>query len=368
MKILINVWSTLAGSTQLTSAFAAFALVSCFLQPNRARAASANGINTDATVPTNTVVANVSVGLYPTYAVVTPDSSTVYVCSNFTKSVSVIDAATNTVSSVISVGSGPSGLALTLDGSTLYVANTTDGTISVVDTSTNTVTTTLPVGAFPTLPTASPDGKSVYVPCATQIQIIDTTSNQIRATVLVPDAANPVQVLFNRDGTYAYSVCDVTLLRNGIDLDGLLQINTRSLEVTPRLWKKLQGFIGAVADSHDHTLFIGEYFLTGPRDMALGVFNTVTNQISGKISFIPYDGRMSGMPAVTSNGEYLYVPLAHDIIIADIATGKAVGEPIPIGGASFVAIAPNGKYAYVGANVGYPNSQGAVLVIAIGSK
>jgi YVTN family beta-propeller protein len=182
MQILNNFWSRITRSTHATSVFVFFALASCLAQPIRAQQTSAHRKHPAATLPTNTVVANVSVGLDPSFAVVSPDSSTFYVANQMANTVSVIDAVTNTVTSSISVGNSPLGLALTPDGSTLYVANGGNDSISVVDTATNTVT----VGSGPLLLAVSPDGKSLYVPCSTQIQIIDTANNQISNTVPVP--------------------------------------------------------------------------------------------------------------------------------------------------------------------------------------
>ena len=150
-------------------------------------------------------------------AVVSPDSSKVYVASGLPNTVSVIDTSTNTVSAVIPLGSSPGGLALTPDGTTLYVSAGTPsgGTVLVIDTSTNAITTTVKVGDAPQQLAASPDGKAIYVPCSSDIEIISTASNQVTATVRAPGQAEPTQVLFDRDGTDAYVVCQVTQLRNG---------------------------------------------------------------------------------------------------------------------------------------------------------
>ncbi len=74
----------------------------------------------------------------------------VYVTSDLSNTVSVIDTATNTViGSPIPVGVSPTGVAVTPDGSKVYVANELDNTVSVIDTATNMVTATIPVGSFP---------------------------------------------------------------------------------------------------------------------------------------------------------------------------------------------------------------------------
>ena len=135
------------------------------------------------------------------------------------------------------------------------------------------------------------------------------------------------------------------------------------------LWNKLRNFSTGVADTSDNTLFIGEELRNQQGYMvpALERFNTVTKKALGKTSFIPDDDLLYA-PAVTPDGKYLYVAVSPDIIIVDTATQQAVGKPIPIVAAGCVAIVPNGKYAYVGDDVGAPNSYGVLFVIAISAQ
>jgi YVTN family beta-propeller protein len=363
-------WLSLVRSVHWTSILV-LGVICSVVRSGMAQEPSGNGINTDASPPKNTVVANITVGTAATFGVVSPDSNTLYVASELGNTVSVIDATTNTVTSVIPVGSIPVGLALTPDGTALYVANVGDGTVSVIDTATSAVTATLKIGNVTSLPAANPNGKSIYVPFASGIQIIDTSTKQLAGTVPVTDA-QPIQVLFNRDGTYAYAVCDVSESSQGTAIGGVLQINTSSLVTTQYLWNKLPQVGNAVANPRQNTLLIGELIQKGPGlgHTTLAVFDTVTGTEAGKIPFRSYDGDVLGIPTITPNGAYAYVPLVPDIIIVDTAANKAVGEPIPIPEASFVAIAPNGKYAYAstGANFGSPNRHSVVFVIAIGPK
>jgi len=356
--------SVLAGNVHRIT-FLVLGVICMLVRPGLAQQPSPNAINTDASPPTNTVVANITVGTDAAFAAVSPDSTTVYVTSRSDNTVSVINASTNEVTSVISVGSTPIGLALTPDGTTLYVSNLIDGTVSVIDTATNAVIGVVKVGDIASRLGANPNGKTIYVPFSTGIRIIDTGTNQITATVPVKNA-QPVQVLFNRDGTYAYALCQVGQSNKGNEIYGILQINTSSLVTKEYLWNQLPGSDSAVTDISKNTLLITEFIQKGNGNAALAVFDTVTGAITGKAPFKSYDGGAL-MPAITPNGAYAYVPTVPDIIIVDIATRKAVGEPIPIE-ASFVAIAPNGKYAYAGATIGNPKSHGAVLVIAIGPK
>jgi YVTN family beta-propeller protein len=105
---------------------------------------------------TNTVVATVPVGDFPTGAAVTPDGKHVYVVNFFSppNNVSVIDTATNTVVATVPVGNFPEGVAVAPDGKHAYVTNNESCSVSVIDTASNTVVATVPVGveasaAFP---------------------------------------------------------------------------------------------------------------------------------------------------------------------------------------------------------------------------
>ena len=104
---------------------------------------------------------------------VSRDGTKVYVASQATNTVSVINAATNTVTSHIQLGGRtPQLMAISPDGKTLYVTTTsydddgfvTGSTITKISTTTNKVSGTVKnVGLVPYGITVSPDGKKVYV-------------------------------------------------------------------------------------------------------------------------------------------------------------------------------------------------------------
>ena len=77
--------------------------------------------------------------------------------TNTSGTVSVINTMTNTIVATISVGIFPSGVAITPDGTRAYVANIVNS-ISVIDTATNAVVATIPSGQFPTGLAITPDG------------------------------------------------------------------------------------------------------------------------------------------------------------------------------------------------------------------
>ncbi len=93
-------------------------------------------------IPNNSVVATIPVGLTPFDLSLTPDGSLLYVVNARGNNVSVIDTTTNQVIATVPVGTGPQSVATTPDGATVYVANTIGNSVSTIQTSTNTVSST----------------------------------------------------------------------------------------------------------------------------------------------------------------------------------------------------------------------------------
>jgi len=88
----------------------------------------------------------VKVGSHPQSVSVHPDLGTAYVSNGADNTVSVINLNTFDETQTIAVGSEPRGTVLSPDGSTLYVSNFSDGTVSVIDTGSNTLTQTIDLG------------------------------------------------------------------------------------------------------------------------------------------------------------------------------------------------------------------------------
>jgi YVTN family beta-propeller protein len=96
-------------------------------------------------LPSNTTVASIPLGIAPYDSAITPDGTQLYVVNANSNTVSVIDTATNTVVATIPVGNSPQSIAITPDGTLAYVANTVGGSLSIIQTSTNKVLNTIPL-------------------------------------------------------------------------------------------------------------------------------------------------------------------------------------------------------------------------------
>ena len=112
--------------------------------------ATANGLVNVISIPSNTPVATIPVGVNPFGSIISPDGTRLYVVNNGSKSVpsngvSVIDTASDTVIATVAVGLRPTSLDVTPDGALVYVTNSGANTLSIIQNSTNTVTSTVPL-------------------------------------------------------------------------------------------------------------------------------------------------------------------------------------------------------------------------------
>ena len=82
----------------------------------------------------------------PDGLVITPDGAKVYVSSNSSNVVDVIDTQSNAITSSIVVGMQPAGLSITRDGAYVVSSVQGDGQVAVISTATDTVVGTTPVG------------------------------------------------------------------------------------------------------------------------------------------------------------------------------------------------------------------------------
>ncbi len=122
---------------------------------------------------TNSCVATVRVGAYPTRLAVTPDGRFIYVTNKGDATVSVIDASNNTVIATIAVEVNPTGVTANRQGTRVYVTNLTAGTLSIIQTATNAVVATLRVGGAPNAVALTPDAAFAYVANLDEIAVVD---------------------------------------------------------------------------------------------------------------------------------------------------------------------------------------------------
>lgn len=156
----------------------------------------------------------VPVGLYPTYIVLSPDGSTLYVTTVAASTVYVVNTSTFTVTATFDTQqSGVYGAAISPDGKTLYLNNFGADTVSVVNTASNTVTANIAMGlCSPDGIAVSPDGAHAYVACANgnTVDVIDAASATVTAKIALPPQSGPQGIAITPDGKFLYVACSQT--------------------------------------------------------------------------------------------------------------------------------------------------------------
>lgn len=328
-----------------------------------------------ATPPKNTVVATVNVGSSPGGLVCSPDSNFVYV--SIAGGIAVIDTSTNQLSTNFSLpGSQDIFLAIAPDGKTLYASGFVNliGGVQVISTANGSVTTTIPF-ASPSELTLTPDGSQLWVCNFTSdieggIYIVDTASNTVVGDPIAISEQTPETVVFTPDGTDAFALYSAT----GSIPIYLVQIDasTQTIRNSNFAGKALHGSRGLrqptllSMDPNGQTMYVFD-----PSAKFLIEAVTVKSQKAKGIS--PTIANSVYYQTMTPNGKYLYLYEAKNVSTAatvksiSTETGAVVGRTATVGlpnppsvDLATMAVAPNGKYAYVS-----NNRDGTVTVIDI---
>jgi YVTN family beta-propeller protein len=295
--------------------------------------------------PKNIVVATVTVGTLPSSLVVSPDSSTVYVANEASHSISGIDTATETVGSTISVSGEPFCLAVTPDGNDLYCTENGANADLEFSTVTQHLIQSYATGSAPGQQAISPDGTLIYIP-----NYSDGTVTVIsKGTLLSPISVdgNPTAVIFSPDGSHAYVANQ--------DRPHVSIIDTATNTMSGVAGKLMTYPLGGLAFSPDGT----KLYLTGVGTNSfhpeVAVIDTATNKVSHTI-VLRYNRNVPGQPAITPDGQFLYVPLGPgpglkaqngQVVMVKTATNKVAGKVIVGIQPVAVAIAPDSEHAYV---------------------
>ena len=147
---------------------------------------------------TASVITNVPISGWPPYGVaVNPNTNRIYATGINGGSVSVIDGATNAVTTTISVGSQPNAIAADPQTNRVFVTNQGSNTVSVIDGASNAVLDTIPVGEGPQAIAVNVSLNRIYVANTdgNSLSIIDGTNDQVVQTI--PVGAVPIGVAVN---------------------------------------------------------------------------------------------------------------------------------------------------------------------------
>ena len=272
------------------------------------------------------VVATVNLGKRPRGMVASPDGTLIYVALSGSPyappgvdestlpppdrgadGIGVFDVRTNTLLRVIPGGSNPEQLALSADGRTIYIANKDEEGVNLVDVASGRITSTVSVGEEPEGLTFSPDGKFVYVTTEDEGKVaqIDTTTGKVVKQIRACN--RPRTMVVAPDSLRAVIACEA---------DGnLLVLDAIALEPieTIRLGKEYLP-MGMTLTKDGKTLYV-----TTGRAAKVFVFDMATSTVTG--SFAAGGTRPWGV-ALSPDGRFLYTANgpSNDVSVIDLAT------------------------------------------------
>jgi YVTN family beta-propeller protein len=296
--------------------------------------ASQAQIVTDASTP---VIDTIPVGSPPLGGIASsPNGKQVYVAIEEGLSVAAINTATHQISSFIETPAGPLAVAVSPDGTTLYVTDES-GEVDAIGLPTGDLLFNIPTGSDPQLPGVSPDNTMVYVPCFDgTLTILDYNSTTPVTNITL--GGEPTQVVFNAEGTEAY-VCNEKI--NGVSvIDTATNAVSTIATSGPTIGSAIRGT----------TLYVTS-------SSAVFVINTKTQKVE-TITITNPANTVFGIPALTPDGKYLYVPaletstipatFGQTVVVIDTKTKKAQGQPIEVGNAPVqIAVASEGNLGFV---------------------
>jgi YVTN family beta-propeller protein len=293
--------------------------------------------------PKNTVVATVHVGGNPSSLVVSPDSSTVYVAKEASNSISAIDTDKKKVAFTISVSGQPSALAIAPDGTELYCTEVAANADLEFSTVTRQLIQSYATGSVPSAQAISPDGTLIYIANYNDGTVTVISNGTLLSPISV--GGNPIAVIFSPDGRHAY------IANQGGPPYFVSVIDTATNTVSAVINSNVAYPAGGIAISPDGTiLYLSAFTVIHP---GLGIVSTTHDK--GIATIVLPTHRGPGQPAITPDGEFVYVPISVDVRKAGndqvfmVGTsiikikGKVIVGMRPVA----VAIAPDGKYAYV---------------------
>jgi YVTN family beta-propeller protein len=286
-------------------------------------AGSNGGINDVSVIntATNTVMATIPVGSYPTGVSVSPDGTKVYVVNDWSNDVSVINTATNTVMASVAVGSSPFGVSVSPDGTKVYVTNSLSNSVSVINTATNTEMATVAVGSSPLGVSVSPDGTKVYVTNSNSnsVSVINAATNTVMGTVAVN--SYPIGVSVSPDGTKVY------VTNQNSNTVSVLNTATNTIMATVPVGSTPKG----ISVSPDGT----KVYVANGGSNSVSVINTATNTVMATVVVGSYPIGISVSPdgikvyvANLASNSVSVINTATNTVMATVAVGI---RPVSLG-------------------------------------
>lgn len=273
---------------------------------------------------------------------------------------------TNTADlTMVALAHRPTGVAVTPDGSRVYLTvldlhpdGLDFGGVTVVETATDTVTATLDLGRNPRGIAISPDGGRVYVPSVDPLRgesvlnTIDTATDTVVARVVLGrHTTPPTGVALSPDGALAYVV---TVPGPGRSSGALHVVDTATGTVADRIAVGLDPF-GITVTPDGRRAYVS---ISGDDGVEVDLS---TRTVTRRLGF-PFSSEFR--TAVTADGARAYVVRTDntDVFAVDLATLQAAGSAETTGLTTDVAMAPDGRRAYVTQRQGESAAQNLIAI------
>jgi DNA-binding beta-propeller fold protein YncE len=227
---------------------------------------------------------------------------------------------------------------------------------------------------FYDVPAVNPDGSLIYIPgSGTDGTVAVFSTNPFSETGSLGSWQNPHQAVFTVDGAHAYiSILGVQPLAGFLNY---VDVATGTwTDITgPKRGPRFNRPWGLAISPNGATLYVTQsnsFNSKGVQQKGVVFVDTASNTITGWISVVapganaPYYSSFCGMPAITPDGKYLYVPIpfieytdpttgetstydAQTVAVINIARRKVIDQITVNYEPSQIAISPDGTRAYV---------------------
>lgn len=175
-----------------------------------------------------TVVGSIPTGKPESHMIVlSPDGHRAFTANVSTGTVSVLDLQARKLLTVIPVADGVQRISISRDGSMVFTSDTTKHELDVINTATNTVKTRIPLPANGYGSAATADGHTLLLtlPAVNQVAVIDLRTLTVSRTI--PTPPGPQAVFLRPDGEVAYVSC--------MHSNSIAAINTATFAVTQHI-------------------------------------------------------------------------------------------------------------------------------------
>ena len=238
--------------------------------------------------------------------------------------IGVIDLTINKLLHTLPSGQDPEAFDLSPDGQTLYVSNEETAEVTVLDLTTSKVKKKVAVGKEPEGVTVRPDGKFVYVTCEGDSEVVAIDAATLEVVATMHTGLRPRSVVFARDGAVAFATAERSAVVTV--LDGIHNKTLGTIDIPSEAGKTLPARPMGSALAPDGK----RVYISNGRGETVAVIDVGSRKVVGMIDDV--GARPWGIGANPDN-KYIYTANgpSDDVSVIDVETSKVVHR-INVGG------------------------------------